>query len=827
MLIIVLLQPSETQSPSGNKFSFDYDTSGNLKSVLTPTGKEHKFAQTTELGVVSHFYHLPTSTLPFIRLTDVAGRLLGLLQPESSRRATFVHQPDTNRLERIYFGRFSTRFHYDSGSRRPARTQVNYGDNASLTSTLRFQGDLVSETTVRMDLASQLGSTVAQFSYHYDDFLRLTSVSAAVDDVSLEPLKFTYDPATGRITRFNSFEFQTVPDNKIRLINDRLIVERAFNPTMRPTREVYTIRGRSVCQLQFNYDRLDRLKEVSIRLPNTDATSERYEYNSDGLLSAAVVDDRFAWAFRYNSDGQTVAVNSQSVGLDPRGLINSLGDLPYKTDLSGFIVSRGAERFDYDSFGRLIRAEQRGQAAVTYFYDQYNRLASRLEGPAAVTFFYGLPGSQHRHLITHTVERPSGIRSIFTYESDGRLLAVQRDGRDYFVVTGADLSPKFVFADDGDLVKSLVHSPNGEVVADSNGEFRLPVGFRGNFQDWRNGLVITGTGRPYDPLSGRWMAAGPDDIFETPNPLDPVRTSNKFDFQPAPAPTFSHHSGLHRWLGRLGYDLDRLAPHMDETTDSGVFRLCDPLDPVHIGVECGMDRRATYFRQILSVKPSPLSLLRWPIERPTIAAGPNPYGADGIVVANLSGRAAINVADSVVDSQVAAVMSGLLNDSAILPLRFVREGRSYRHFAKATVDAAADLVTVGLPAVDNITTAVTPNLNVTLHRNAGGAAEVHIDTRLASMVLFYGRSVEAVTERLVSDAFIQATNSAWLRERTALISGLQSAQNWTEAERAELAQTTRVSGYSAEFLLGNINDWPLLADDSSLVRFVRHTDKLR
>jgi len=816
------LQPSSTQYPSGSKFGFKYDPSGgHLESVLTPSGKEHKYAQTTEFGVANHFYYLPTAHLPFVRSTDSFGRLLALYQPESSRRATFFYQPATSRLERVQFGRISSQFQYDRDSRRPTQILTNFGGNWSLSTASKFQGDLVSETTTRIDLPDPIGSTAAQFSYHYDDLMRVVSIGAVVDDVSLEPLKLAYNPLTGRLSGLNALQFQSAPENKVRLISDRLIVERTFSPTMQPSRELYTVRGRSVCQLQFNYDRLDRLKELTVRLASSDITSERYEYNSDGLLSAAVNGDRFAWAFRYNSDGQTVAINSHQIALDPRGLISGLGEVPYKTDASGYVIGRGPDRFDYDSFGRLIRADRRGLAALSFLYDSQGRLVCRVEGQSAVTFFYGFP--QHPHLVSHSVERPSGLRTSFSYDTDGRLVALQRDGRDYFVVATADFSPKFVFSDDGDLVKSLVYSPLGEVVADSNGNFRLPIGFGGNLQDWRIGLIFSRAGRPYDPLSGRWMSLSPEDISLPPSPSDPLRTAGRFDFQPAATPHQPESAGLDVWLSRLGYDLAGLVPQMEDSTAPGRLRLCDPLSRLQIGLECGLERRAAHFRRILSSSPSViLSPSPWSSGRPEVAAGPNPLGAEGIVVANLSGLAAVNIAESVADGRLGDILAVLLNDSAVLPFRFVWDGRSHRHFVKTTADPTRDLAAAGIVGLGaNGTAPISPHLNLSLHRTAEGLVDLHIQSRLADVAIFYGRTVEAVASRLLTAALSRGGNLAWLRERSALINSLPTSHNWTEAERAELAQTSRVVGFHPEFSLLDPADAIRLADDSSLFRFVR------
>src|SRR5438477_8463401 len=57
-------------------------------------------------------------------------------------------------------------------------------------------------------------------------------------------------------------------------------------------------------------------------------------------------------------------------------------------------------------------------------------------------------------------------------------------------------------------VKMLAYDAFGNVVADSNPAFDLPIGFAGGLADGATGLVRFGL-RDYDPAAGRWAARDP------------------------------------------------------------------------------------------------------------------------------------------------------------------------------------------------------------------------------------------------------------------------------------------------------------------------------
>ena len=65
-----------------------------------------------------------------------------------------------------------------------------------------------------------------------------------------------------------------------------------------------------------------------------------------------------------------------------------------------------------------------------------------------------------------------------------------------------------------------------------------------------------------------------------------------------------------------------------------------------------------------------------------------------------------------------------------------------------------------------------------------------------------------------------AVRDAWKQEQTRVASGQQGTVNWTAAEKAELVQTGKVSGYQGHHI-NSVNGHPELARDPNNVKFVK------
>src|SRR6218665_104745 len=83
--------------------------------------------------------------------------------------------------------------------------------------------------------------------------------------------------------------------------------------------------------------------------------------------------------------------NTRSIIINQRDQVESSGQESYVYDQDGFLAQHNRETYEYDSFGRLLRAFEPGRYDIRYLYDARHQLVARkdfLTGQL-VQFFYG------------------------------------------------------------------------------------------------------------------------------------------------------------------------------------------------------------------------------------------------------------------------------------------------------------------------------------------------------------------------------------------------------------------------------------------------------
>lgn len=193
------LQPSTVQQASGSEYQVMYDGSGRLASIAMPSGEQHSWRLLQEPGLRLLLRTAPLSQLPFAEGRDAQGRPLFFGTPEALRRAHWLH---FNRSTLLVdgLGRNETRTVDEAGR----LVAVEARDEGGVwRKTLTWLGPLPAS------LVEEQSGYSAAFAYQYDDLLRLTSLALTLNGrKSLAPLRFHYDPDTGRIAKIRDAAVQ-------------------------------------------------------------------------------------------------------------------------------------------------------------------------------------------------------------------------------------------------------------------------------------------------------------------------------------------------------------------------------------------------------------------------------------------------------------------------------------------------------------------------------------------------------------------------------------------------------------------------------------------
>ena len=485
----------QTTLPSNNLYRFAYDANSNLTQVTPPND-------------LSHFFTY-----------DPLDQPAGYTPPGGAPYAyTWVYDADRERTGVTLPGSLLEAYSYDAGGRVTALSYPSatvsyvYTDSTDLQTGITWNPTVGAAQSVSLtyDSANLAGLTwsgaaTGRYTYTYGNDLQLSGVALDADP----PVTLARD-ADGLVTRYGGFTYaRGGPGGDPTLIGDGVLTATyAYNSLATLSARGVTVAGQSLYQEQMSYDSAGRLRQKVEALPGGTHTLS-YTFDADGQLLAVWRDGSPVEQYGYDANGnrtgrQVGAGPAEAATYDGQDRLLQQGGVSYQFSAAGTLLQRGGDTFQYSARGELLRAVVGGQAA-TYAYDGLGRRVARTDVSGTTQYLYGNPGNPFQ--VTASRD-PSGVRTAYTYDEGGRLLAFQRGAAWYYVATDFLGTPRLVAGADGVVVKRLEYDAFGDVLSDSNPGFDLPIGFAGGLTDNLTGLVHFGA-RDYDPLEGRWIARDP------------------------------------------------------------------------------------------------------------------------------------------------------------------------------------------------------------------------------------------------------------------------------------------------------------------------------
>jgi RHS repeat-associated protein len=495
---------AEVEEASGERAHYIYDSAGRLVRLQHPAGGETRLGYDALGNIVSETDPLGAQTR---RSFDAMGRLTSVTDANGQ----------------------TIRFAYDA-AHRPLRKELPSGRR------LEFRYDPAGNPT-RVD------DPVNPIAYHYDPLGRVS----AVEYLSLgKTVRYEYD-ARGLRTRLlapDGREIRYQYDAAARLVAvagpDGRPIQLAYDAAGRPAGLDYPngVSGRA------EYDVADRLTAVTYRDRAGQALAAwRYAYDAAG--NPVEVRDHSGQTIRYRYDavGQLIeeagfegTVRYAYLPGGDRERRETAGEVTtYRYDAAHRLSAAGVIRFEHDALGHLTRRHG-PDGSTAYTHDEEGRLieVARPNG-VVVRYGYGPAGERlwreengRRTYFVYDglnllgeLDAAGQLRALYVHGADlDSPLAVEREGRWYYLHADAIGSIAAATADDGRVVARARFSAFGELRA-STGDMPSPFGFAARERDAAASLYYF-RARYYDPALGRFLSrdAAPASLTD-PRTLNP------------------------------------------------------------------------------------------------------------------------------------------------------------------------------------------------------------------------------------------------------------------------------------------------------------------
>ncbi|KPP80211.1 teneurin-3-like [Scleropages formosus] len=804
---------------SQRQYIFDYDSGDHLSAVTMPSVARHTMQTIRSVGYYRNIYHPPESNASVIVDYSEDGQLLKVAHLGTGRRVLYKYRRQTKLSEILYD---STRVSFTYDETAGVLKTVNLQSEGFIC-TIRYRqiGPLIDRQIFRF---SEDGMVNARFDYTYDNSFRVTSMQGVINETPLPIDLYQFDDISGKVEQFGKFGVIYYDINQI-ISTAVMTYTKHFDVHGRIKEIQYEIFRSLMYWITIQYDNMSRVTKREIKIgPFANTTKYSYEYDVDGQLQTVYLNEKIMWRYNYDLNGNLHLLNpSNSARLTPlrydlRDRITRLGDVQYRMDEDGFLRQRGAEIFEYNSKGLLVRVYSKGNSwTIQYRYDGLGRrVSTRTSLGQHLQFFYADLNYPTR--ITHVYNHSSSEITSLYYDLQGHLFAMEiSSGEEYYIACDNTGTPLAVFSSNGLMIKQIQYTAYGEIYFDSNPDFQLVIGFHGGLYDPLTKLLHFGE-RDYDILAGRWTIpdittwkrVGKDPapfnlyMFRNNNPISKVHEMKEYV------------TDVNSWLVTFGFHLHNVIPGfpiprfdlMIPSFELKKSQLWNDL-PSMSGVQQEVLRQAKAF---LSFEKMPeIQLTRPRIKREKswlwFAMVKSLIGK-GVMLAISQGRVTTNVLN--IASEDCVKVAGVLNNAFYLEnLHFTVEGRDTHYFIKTTLpesDLGALRLTSGRKALEN-------GVNVTVSQST---TVVNGRTRrFADVELQHGA--------LVLHARQRALAAAWAREQQRVRDGEEGARLWTEGEKRQLLSSGKVLGYDGYYVL-SIEQYPELADSANNIQFLKQSE---
>ncbi|XP_078138884.1 teneurin-3 isoform X1 [Centroberyx gerrardi] len=821
---------------SQRQYIFDYDSGDRLSAVTMPSVARHTMQTVRSIGYYRNIYSPPESNASVTVDYSEDGQLLRVAHLGTGRRILYKYRRQ-NKLAEILYDSTRVSFTYDETA--GVLKTVNLQSEGFICS-IRYRqiGPLVDRQIFRF---SEDGMVNARFDYTYDNSFRVTSMQAVINETPLPIDLYQFDDISGKVEQFGKFGVIYYDINQI-ISTAVMTYTKHFDQHGRIKEIQYEIFRSLMYWITIQYDNMGRVTKREIKIgPFANTTKYGYEYDVDGQLQTVYLNEKMMWRYNYDLNGNLHLLNpGNSARLTPlrydlRDRITRLGDVQYRLDEDGFLRQRGAEIFEYNSKGLLVRVYSKAASwTIQYRYDGLGRrVASRNSLGQHLQFFYADLNYPTR--ITHVYNHSSSEITSFYYDLQGHLFAMEiSSGEEFYIACDNTGTPLAVFSSNGLLLKQVQYTAYGEVYFDSNPDFVLVIGFHGGLYDPLTRLLHFGD-RDYDIPAGRWTTpdigtwtrVGKDPqpfnlyMFRNNNPVSKIHQVKEYV------------TDVNIWLVTFGFHLHNAIPgfpipKFDLTQPSLEMKksqLWDDLPSIS-GVQQEVTRQSRAFLSFERMPEIQLSRCQLDRSKPWLwFATVRSLIGKGVMLAVTQGRVVTN-ALNIANEDCIKVAAVLNNAFYLEDLHFTVEGRDTHYFIKTSLpenDLSALRLTSGRKSLENGVNVTVSQSTTVVNGRTRRFADVELQHGALALHVRYGMTLDEEKARILEQARQRALSSAWAREQQRVRDGEEGFRLWTEGEKRQLLSSGKVLGYDGYYVL-SIEQYPELADSANNIQFLRQSE---
>ncbi|XP_070769257.1 teneurin-3 isoform X7 [Enoplosus armatus] len=821
---------------SQHQYIFDYDSGDRLSAVTMPSVARHTMQTIRSIGYYRNIYTPPESNASVTVDYSEDGQLLRVAHLGTGRRILYKYRRQ-NKLAEILYDSTRVSFTYDETA--GVLKTVNLQSEGFICS-IRYRqiGPLVDRQIFRF---SEDGMVNARFDYTYDNSFRVTSMQAVINETPLPIDLYQFDDISGKVEQFGKFGVIYYDINQI-ISTAVMTYTKHFDQHGRIKEIQYEIFRSLMYWITIQYDNMGRVTKREIKIgPFANTTKYGYEYDVDGQLQTVSLNEKMMWRYNYDLNGNLHLLNPGNSGrltplrYDLRDRITRLGDVQYRLDEDGFLRQRGAEIFEYNSKGLLVRVYSKAASwTIQYRYDGLGRrVASRNSLGQHLQFFYADLNYPTR--ITHVYNHSSSEITSFYYDLQGHVFAMEiSSGEEFYIACDNTGTPLAVFSNNGLLLKQVQYTAYGEVYFDSNPDFVLVIGFHGGLYDPLTRLLHFGD-RDYDIPAGRWTTpdistwtrVGKDPqpfnlyMFRGNNPISKIHQVKEYV------------TDVNIWLVTFGFHLHNAIPgfpipKFDLTQPSLEMKksqLWDDLPSIS-GVQQAVTLQSRAFLSFERMPEIQLSQRHADHAKPCLwFATVKSLIGKGVMLAVIQGRVVTN-ALNIANEDCIKVAAVLNNAFYLEDLHYTVEGRDTHYFIKTSLpenDLSALRLTSGRKSLENGVNVTVSQSTTVMNGRTRRFADVELQYGALALHVRYGTTLDEEKARILEHARQRALSSAWAREQQRVRDGEEGVRLWTEGEKRQLLSSGKVLGYDGYYVL-SIEQYPELADSANNMQFLRQSE---